>query len=120
MPNLETLECTLFVVSSTLAGLSAPAVSIAYFMLNRISENSRSRAHRMITIGCIVGLVFVLDAFASFVTILWEAYTFAWLSYLIFVIGCVSLLILLLVLSGVIIKRKIPEFAGHSGKEKTN
>lgn len=118
MVDMQALQHTILMVSSTLAGLSLPAVAIAYFLLPSVKEEFKGRVLSMITLGCLAGGFYVLAALSAYVVILFDWYDSCWLSHLFFVSGCVGLLILFLALAGVFVKfgRKIPEFIEESRK----
>jgi hypothetical protein len=97
-------------VSLTVAALTLPSVSIAYFIMSR-SNDEFNRMSKVITFGSFAGIVLLVCAMLSFVILCcgWEDVPYLILILgLIFLFGCFLIVYILLILSGLKIERDIP------------
>ena len=93
----------LFQLSGTFAALCIPAVSVAYFIVAQGGKKVST-----ITLGALTGIIFVISTMCSFVLIVFNLCEHWWIVGLLFVIGCLLIILVFLTLAGVEVRRKIP------------
>lgn len=97
-------------VSLTVAALTLPSVSIAYFIMSR-SNDEFERMSKVITFGSIAAVILVICAIFSFLVLCFGLEEVPYLLLIIglfFLFGCFLIVYILLILSGFKIKRELP------------
>jgi len=98
-------------ISLTTAALTIPAISIAYFLIDKGVE--KARMSNVIGYGSISAILLILCSLLSLVVLFFDVgESIIWFAIcsLLFIVGCVLLLVILLILAG--FKRELPMPSG--------